>query len=144
MSSNRLLYDKCAYATNLQENKNIMEYTLSTDPYARCTECRQEFGIWGGNAVSRPNKSINMVELESELMGLRYSATKCPSNKFDGQSNGKLQEKRPYKCKTEFSYMDLTGKWNHLDACQLFDVQEVPAQNMELRPSCVAPVNNKE
>jgi hypothetical protein len=80
-----------------------------------------------------------MVELENELIGLRYSATKCPSNKFDANSKGKLQEKRPYKCETEFSYMDLTGKWNHLDSCQLFDVQEIPAQNMEIKPSCYAP-----
>lgn len=123
-----IAYDKCAYATELQENKNILEYTLSTDPYARCKECRPAFGIWGGNSVSRPPISVNMVELESELMGIRYPASRCPSKRYEGPNDKVLEDKRDYKCKDSLMTLDLNSKWLHLNECQIFNLQEVPTE----------------
>lgn len=127
MALSGLHYDKCNYKTELQENKNILEYTLSTDPFARCEEHRMEFGQVG-NQVSRPPTGVNMVELESELMGIRYPASKCPSKRYDGINNKKLEDKRDYKCKDSLMSLDLTGKWNHLNNAQIFSVKETPAQ----------------
>ena len=52
MSSNRLMYDTCAYKQKLNESTEPLNYSLYTGKYENCAKCRIEFGTVGGNGVS--------------------------------------------------------------------------------------------
>jgi hypothetical protein len=76
MSSNRLIYDKCAYATEIKESTGPLEYNLFKGKYENCKQCpvgdhtnNLEFGI--------------KTDVESELQGLNRLGTLCPSLKYD-------------------------------------------------------------
>ena len=67
MSSNRLIYDTCAYKKRLLESTGPLNYSMYTGKYENCAKCRVEFGTVGGNGVSLFNG--NLVDLESDLRG---------------------------------------------------------------------------
>jgi hypothetical protein len=76
MSSNRLIYDKCAYAAEIKESTGSLEYNLFKGKYENCTQCptgdftnNLEFG--------------SRADTESELQGLNRPGTLCPSLKYD-------------------------------------------------------------
>lgn len=78
MSFNRLDYDKCAYAKQVEESTSPLEYQLFVGKYERCDKCpvgdftnNLEFGV--------------KTDVESELKGQTRSASKCPNKKFDPQ-----------------------------------------------------------
>ena len=58
MSSNRLMYDSCAYKQKLGESTSPLNYNLYTGKYENCAKCRVEFGTVGGNGVSLFNGKI--------------------------------------------------------------------------------------
>ena len=66
MSSNRLMYDSCAYEKSLQQSTSPLDYALYTGKYENTAKCRIEFGLVGGNGVSQ--YSGNLVDLESDLI----------------------------------------------------------------------------
>ena len=80
MSSNRLIYDTCAYTKSMQESTSPLNYTLYPGKYENCAKCRIEFGTVGGNGVSL--FSGNLVDLESDLRGQTRPASLCPLNKY--------------------------------------------------------------
>ena len=80
MSSNRLIYDSCAYQKNLQQSTSPLNYMLYTGKYENCAKCRIEFGVVGGNGVSL--FSGNLVDLESELRGQNRQASLCPQTMY--------------------------------------------------------------
>lgn len=80
MSSNRLIYDSCAYQKNLQQSTSPLDYMLYTGKYENCAKCRIEFGVVGGNGVSL--FSGNLVDLESDLRGQTRQASLCPSTMY--------------------------------------------------------------
>ena len=80
MSSNRLIYDTCEYQTRLQENVGTLEYTLNPMKNENCNKCRMELGTVGGTNVSHIKG--NLVDLETDLMGITRKASTCPINKF--------------------------------------------------------------
>ena len=61
MSSNRLIYDECAYKKSLQQSTDPLEYSLYTGKYENTAKCRIELGSVGGNGVSLFNG--NLVDL---------------------------------------------------------------------------------
>jgi hypothetical protein len=76
MSSNRLTYDKCAYAKTIQESTSPLEYNLFRPKYENCVKCKVgdypniiEFG--------------SRTDIENELHGLDRPGSLCPSLKFD-------------------------------------------------------------
>ena len=76
MSSNRLIYDKCAYDKEIKESTNPLEYNLFVGKYEKCDKCPVgeytnilEFG--------------DRATVENELFGLTRPNSKCPGNKFD-------------------------------------------------------------
>ena len=73
--STRLIYDKCAYKTRLNQSTASLEYALYPGKFYNCSKCRIELGQTGGNAVSL--YSGNLVNLESQLMGIRRTNPKC-------------------------------------------------------------------
>ena len=81
MSSNRLIYDTCEYKTRLNENVGTLEYLLDNIKYENCNKCRMELGVVGGTAVSHIQG--NLVDLETDLMGITRKSSLCPSKKFN-------------------------------------------------------------
>lgn len=90
MSSNRLIYDKCAYATEIKESTGPLEYNLFKGKYENCKQCPVgdfpnilEFG--------------NRADVENELFGLNRPGTLCPSLKFDPTKGFKNPDLTPAK-----------------------------------------------
>ena len=91
MSSNRLMYDSCAYEKAINESTGPFAYTMYTGKYENCAKCRIELGQFGGNGVSL--FSGNLVDLESDLRGQTRPASLCPKDKFNPSCdrNGKTR-----------------------------------------------------
>lgn len=90
MSSNRLIYDTCAYSTTMKESTGSLEYNLFMGKYENCKQC--PVGDYTNNLdfVSRSN-------VENELFGLNRLGTKCPSFKFNPATDFKPAELSPAK-----------------------------------------------
>jgi len=80
MSSNRLIYDSCAYKKSLDQSIGPLNYSMYTGKYENCSKCRIELGSVGGNGVSL--FSGNLVDLESDLRGQTRNASNCPSKHY--------------------------------------------------------------
>jgi len=80
MSSNRLIYDSCAYSKFLQESTGPYVYSMYPGKYNNSSKCRIELGQVGGNGVSL--YSGNLVDLESDLRGQTRVASLCPNKKY--------------------------------------------------------------
>ena len=76
MSSNRLIYDNCAYNKKIQESTSPLNYTLYPGKFENTSKCRIELGSVGGNGVSL--FSGNLVDLESDLRNQSRPASLCP------------------------------------------------------------------
>lgn len=75
-SSNRLIYDCCAYQKSLNESTSPLNYNLYQGKFDNCNKCTSDGKYW------RPFDSM-IIDLESELKLITRSATKCPSNKYN-------------------------------------------------------------
>jgi len=83
MSSNRLIYDKCEYEQKLNVSTGPGNYTLYQGKYDNSSKCRIEFGQVGGYGVSLYDG--NMVDLESNLLGIDRQSSLCNSSKYHPQ-----------------------------------------------------------
>jgi hypothetical protein len=83
MSSNRLIYDSCAYNKKMQESTSPLNYNLYPGKFENSSKCRIELGSVGGNNVSL--FSGNLVDLESELRNQTRPASLCPKNHYQPQ-----------------------------------------------------------
>ena len=90
MSSNRLIYDKCAYATEIKESTGPLEYNLFKGKYENCKQC--SVGQFTNILEFGPR-----ADVESELYGLNRLGTKCPQLKFDPSKEFKYPELSPAK-----------------------------------------------
>jgi hypothetical protein len=88
MSSNRLIYDKCAYATEIKESTSSLEYNLFKGKYENCKQCPVgdftnlvEFGT--------------RADVENELYGLNRPGTLCPTLKYNPSSEFKVPKFSP-------------------------------------------------
>jgi len=82
MSSNRLRYDACAYATDIKESTSPLDYNLFQGKYINQKNC----------AVSDFTNTLEFIDratVESELYGITRSNTQCPSLKYDPKRNFK-------------------------------------------------------
>jgi hypothetical protein len=76
MSSNRLRYDACAYATDIKESTSPLDYNLFQGKYINSKNC----------AVSDYTNTLEFTDratVESELQGITRTNTQCPSLKYD-------------------------------------------------------------
>jgi len=80
MSSNRLIYDQCEYDTRIEESTGTLAYMLNPLAHENKHKCRFELGLVGGNNVSITKG--NIVDVESDLLGVTRKASLCPSRKF--------------------------------------------------------------
>lgn len=138
MSSNRLIYDNCAYAKKIDESTSPLNYVLNPMKYENCKKCRNELGLVGGTAVSHIKG--NMVDLENDLRGSTRLNSLCPSKKFpnatykDGdRSNIVISGKSCGKLTTVNTDMV------HLPACQMIQYNRVPMPSAMKLESCPSP-----
>ena len=80
MSSNRLMYDTCAYSKKMQESTSPLNYALYPGKFENSSKCRIELGLVGGNGVSL--FSGNLVDLESDLRNQTRPLSHCPKNDY--------------------------------------------------------------
>jgi hypothetical protein len=90
MSSNRLIYDKCAYATEIKESTSPLEYNLFKGKYENSIQCPVgdftniiEFGV--------------RADMENELYGLNRLGSLCPSEKYNPNNSFKSAALSPPK-----------------------------------------------
>ena len=88
MSSNRLIYDKCAYATEIKESTSPLEYNLFKGKYENCRQC--PVGDFT-NVVEFGSRA----DVENELYGLTRLVTLCPSLKYDPTKEFKVPDFSP-------------------------------------------------
>ena len=80
MSSNRLIYDRCAYATEIKESTEPLEYNLFLGKFENCKQC--PVGNYPNILPFGPRTAT-----ESELWGIDRLATNCPDKKFQANSH---------------------------------------------------------
>lgn len=130
MSSNRLIYDSCAYQTSLNESAAPLSYVLNPIKYENCSKCRNELGLVGGTAVS--NISGNLVDLESDLRGSTRANSQCPSKKYHAPTNNQIV----YQDKIDKSIKYIDTNLLHLPSCQMIDYKPVPNNPPLNLPQC--------
>jgi len=120
MSSNRLIYDTCAYSKRIGESVGPLAYQLNPMKYENCKKCRHELGIVGGTAVSHIKG--NLVDLENDLRGATRANSLCPSNKFVPGNNNKivLEGKQCGKGR------EIDTNMVHLPSCQMIRYKPTP------------------
>tara|TARA_A100001388_G_C28474925_1_gene359547 strand:+ start:82 stop:534 length:453 start_codon:yes stop_codon:yes gene_type:complete len=129
MSSNRLIYDSCAYKTKVNESVGPLEYMLNPIRYENCNKCRMELGIIGGSNVSHIKG--NLVDLETELKGITRKASQCPSKKYQSPCPTGDLTNCPHKqinipstnCGKDRS---LDTQMLHLPSCQMIRYKPTP------------------
>ena len=131
MSSNRLMYDTCAYKQKLDDSTSPLAYHLNPMKYENCNKCRIELGILGGPAVSQIKG--NLVDLENELRGQTRPLSQCQTKKYHpGQklyTKGTCSNK-PQKIDTQLL---------HLPSCQMVRYKPIPLPPPLKVESCPAP-----
>ena len=134
MSSNRLMYDTCEYKTRLTTNADTLEYLLDPVRYENCNKCRVELGVVGGTAVS--NIQGNLVDLETDLMGITRKASLCPTKKY----NSKCATQNMANCnQSNIVYNDVAGNQHTIDTQK---VHLQPCNLMRYKPIPLAPQPN--
>lgn len=137
MSFNRLIYDQCAYAKDLDQQSSILTYNLDPNKFYNCNPCRIGFGILGGNAVSLDN--VNLLDLESDLRGQTRLISKCPERSYLPQCIPNPRSKDGLPCSS--SQLGSCAKRN-LPECNLINYKpRIRNNGIELDyPSCPTPL----
>jgi hypothetical protein len=71
-SSNRLIYDKCAYQKQLFESVSPLEYRLYQGAHENCNKCTYD-KFW---------KPYQLVDIETELKRMNRPLSKCDQFKY--------------------------------------------------------------
>lgn len=121
MSMNRMMYDACAYNSELHQSTAPLSYVLDPVRYENCNKCRMELGIVGGTAVS--HVAGNLVDLENDLRGQNRPNTHCPSYKYIPPTTNVLQGKEYIK---PVEHPQIDTSLRHLPACQMINYGSVP------------------
>ena len=140
MSSNRLIYDTCAYETEMTQSVDQLSYILDPTKYYRNEPCRMELGVVGGNNVSQVKG--NLVDMETDLRGLTRYNTRCLKNKIHGYSNANKKIKIPADgCKKS---LEIDVNKYHLPPCQMIRYEPVPLPPALDMPSCLPPAQQMQ
>jgi len=82
MSFNRLPYDICSYEQTLAETTGPGHYQLGTPPNT-CDPCHPtdpRMRLQSGGVAL--NKNTNLIDVDSELIGISRNLTQCPDRKY--------------------------------------------------------------
>ena len=129
MSSNRLIYDSCAYKHDLVQSVGPLEYMLNPIKFENTSKCRMELGLLGGTAVSHVKG--NLVDLETDLRGQTRRTTKCPSKLYQNpcpQGDMTACKPGPIHIPGDASQTERTidTTMMHLPSCQMIRYKPVP------------------
>ena len=91
-SSNRLIYDKCAYDKDLSESVAPLNYRMYSGAHENCNKCKHD-------KIYRP---FDLVDQESELKNITRANTRCPEFKYN--PNCKACKKGCKRCKIKQKY----------------------------------------
>ena len=131
MSSNRLMYDTCAYKKRLDESVGPLAYHLNPMKYENCQKCRMELGIFGGPEVSQIKG--NLVDLENDLRGQTRILSSCPSRKYHP---GQPIYTKGTSCENP---TQVDTNLLHLPSCQMIRYKPIPLPPAIKLESCPAP-----
>ena len=129
MSSNRLIYDTCAYTKKIDESVGPLQYILNPLKYENCNKCRHELGLVSGPAVSHIQG--NLVDLENDLRGATRESSLCPSKKFTPGQNIYAPGVKGCNKTTEINTDML-----HLPPCQMIRYKPTPMPKPLDIPDC--------
>jgi hypothetical protein len=73
-SSNKLMYDRCAYQKDLSQSTSPLTYRLYEGAYENTEKCKHE------NKFYRP---MDLVDVESELKNITRPNSRCPQFKYN-------------------------------------------------------------
>ena len=130
MSSNRLIYDTCAYKKNLDQSVGPLSYVLNPMKYENCNKCRMELGVVGGTAVSHIKG--NLVDLENDLRGQTRAASLCPDKLYHPTKNNLIQTEGN-GCT---SGRQIDTNLVHLPSCQMIRYKPVALPPPMNKPTC--------
>ena len=129
MSSNRLIYDTCAYKHELSQSVGPLQYVLNPIKFENVNKCRMELGVVGGTAVSHVKG--NLVDLETDLRGQTRRQTKCPTRLYQNPCpTGDINDCRPSNIQIRGdpsqSERMIDTKMLHLPSCQMIRYRPTP------------------
>ena len=139
MSSNRLIYDTCAYKHELSQSVGPLQYVLNPIKYENCNKCRMELGIVGGTAVSHIKG--NLVDLETDLRGQTRRNTRCPTKLYQnpcptGDMNNCHPSNINIRGDPSQTQRDINTQMLHLPSCQMIRYRPTPLPPQMNMPSC--------
>lgn len=142
MSSNRLIYDTCAYKKSLDQSVGPLSYLLNPIKYENCSKCRMELGIVGGTDVSQIKG--NLVDLENDLRGQTRAASLCPSHHYQPNCPDKIGDQcQPKQINIQGRSCGPPRTINtellHLPPCQMIRYKPVPLPPPMKIQTCPAP-----
>lgn len=126
MSFNRLSYDTCRYARELNGNTSILGYLLDNQKFEHPKKCRHNLGLVAGANISQVKG--NIIDMESELKGITRLASQCAESKV------KPLEESSVIINDKTAPID-TSKM-HLPTCQMFAYSSVPMPPPMNLPYC--------
>tara|TARA_Y100000389_G_C17335556_1_gene450437 strand:+ start:229 stop:690 length:462 start_codon:yes stop_codon:yes gene_type:complete len=129
MSSNRLIYDTCAYKHELSQSVGPLQYVLNPMKYENANKCRMELGLVGGTAVSHVQG--NLVDLETDLRGQTRRTTKCPTRLYQNPCpKGDINNCQPGNIQIRGDPSQTARNVNtnmlHLPSCQMIRYRPIP------------------
>ena len=129
MSSNRLIYDTCAYKHELSQSVGPLQYVLNPMKYENANKCRMDLGVVGGTAVSHIKG--NLVDLETDLRGQTRRTTKCPTKLYQSPCpKGDMNNCQPSQIVIQpnpgNSGRVIDTSMQHLQPCQMVRYKPVP------------------
>jgi len=140
MSSNRLIYDTCAYKKRLDESVGPLSYVLNPIKYENCSKCRHELGIIGGTDVSQI--SGNLVDLESDLRGQTRMNSDCPSKKYNPKNGGIVNNSINISGNQCNQARTINTNMVHLPPCQMIRYRPTPLPPTVKLDTCPPPKMN--
>ena len=138
MSSNRLIYDTCAYSTKMNESVGPLEYVLNPMKYENCKKCRHELGLLGGTSVSHIKG--NLVDLENDLRGATRVSSLCPKKKYTPSKDNQIN----IKGKSCGQPRNVDTNMVHLPSCQMIRYKPTPLPPKINLDSCPQPLMNSQ
>ena len=115
MSSNRLIYDTCAYKKRLDQSTSPLQYHLNPLKYENCNKCRIELGVSEGPSASQIKG--NLIDLENELRGQTRLLSQCDSRKYAPGNNLYTDSNKKNAINTDMV---------HLPTCQMIRYKPIP------------------
>lgn len=116
MTFQRSKYDACTYERRQTENTSTLGWIFDGARFENPKKCMHQLGLLGGPTAS--HVSGNLVDMESELMGITRHATTCTTHHPKPLVEGAVL--------TNDKTAPISTHKRHLPACQMIAYRSVP------------------